>query len=268
MKAPASARRRSGSAGRIANPARSRSRGGVGPKASLEGLDRVAFGERDVGRVATSPGRPAVTHASRERRARPRSPEWRRHADREDLAPPVVVGRAGDREADHQCSLDRDRDARALTDRLADQGMSGEGIEWRDHARASVSRSQVMHRMNDRRMADSRGRLGGRLSRAPNRRDWIPPAAVPRHLQQPRHDQPPQDPDRLEDRASATACEIQLQACVRGVPERLRQRRLAVPGALGLPALAPCGRRGDRHLAVAPASQTRLHARGTTRYAS
>ena len=82
-------------------------------------------------------------------------------------------------------------------------------------------------------------------------RQRIPPAAVPRHLQQPRHDEPPHDPDRLERaRLGDGLRSIQLQPRIRGVLERRGEWRLAVPGALGRPALAPFERRRGRHLAM------------------
>ncbi len=201
---------------------------------------------------SVSPGRPAVTHASRSAEARPRC--------RNDGATPTArISRrpwssVGPATASPTTSVPSTAAATLAPSRIAapDEGVTGERVGGRDDARRE--REPLPRRsvgMDDRRPADARSRREPRLSRPRTGRERIPPAAVPRHLQQPRHDQPPHDADRLERARLGDGLRgIQLQPGIRGVLERRGEWRLAVSGALGRPALAPRDRRGGRHLAM------------------
>ncbi len=174
-----------------------------------------------------------------------------RHADREDVGPWRVVGVPRDDHPDHARPDDRGRDPRAVGEGRRQQGMAVGGRRRRDDPRSErqpgpgigVDRCEHRRGAADRPGTVTRHRDGVR--------ERIPPAARPSLAEQPRHQRPTHD--LRHSRRTVLGGRLrgsERDPGVRGIVERLGERRLPVPCRLGRPALPPVGRRRRRDLPV------------------
>ena len=271
---PGSARRRS-RIGRadLRNPRVSRSRRAMSARRlAIERFDGIAFGERDVGCVL-GVARAAGGDARLEQA--PARPRRRTPAPRRPRGSRAARGRRSGRRprARRPESLDGGRDARAVARSRRGRGHDRRARRTGATTRgASVSRSHVDASGSDDRRRPTPGvGAASRLSRAPSR----PPSGS----HQPRSRATCSSrgttsrrttPDRLERARLGDGLRgVQLQA---GVRRRPRTSRGAAPGRSGRPrspsARATRSASASGTSRCAPASQTRLQVRGTTRYAS
>ena len=241
--------------------------------ARVERLDGVALGDRDLGRVvdvARAAGRRRTPRAGAPARPRRRkagaTPSASRSRRAASSVGPAIASPTTSR------PLDRGRDARAVADRGQRRGRARRPGR---PARRRAGRASAAPRSRHRR----RGGSPGARHRASASSRSARPARSPSGSHQPRSRASRSSRGTTSRRTSADRLErARLGRRLRGVERRTRHsaRRRTSAGSGAWPYRAPSAAQRSRHATgvaagtsrCAPASQTRLHDRGTTRYTS
>ena len=249
-----------------------RCRGAADP---IERLERVAFGDGHLGRSADRPARPASHVGGEELPGDPAPAPGGCDPDGERCSSgPVPSGRCDSAAPTTVVPATAIVARSPSSSPAATSRAPSTGIGRRDDAAAPASGPPTSPRRPPRRSTSRRRRRrhdrDPTLPRGPVG-ERIPPAAVARHPEQPRHERAGGRAPRSRPNAvSAAVCDASSEPRRSGASSnRSGQRRLPVAGRPRPPSARATRRASPSGTSrCAPASQTRAHDRGTTRYAS